>query len=275
MIRNVGVIGVGAMGQEMARHLLSKGFSVVAYDVQANQVERAQAQGARAAATVKALAAATECSIVMVATDAQAEHVVQGDDGILAGAKPGHITIICSSVNPHVCQRLAEKLAERQISLLDAPVVFGLQGAKEGKLKTLVGGPADAVEKARPVLQAFCADVIHMGPVGTGQITKTCNNMLHWTMIVANYEVLSLAKRFNIHPARMREVLLQCPSANGSLEHWLSHRLTWPKKDMETAMELAHEVKLPIPLHGLVDYLIMQLNPKMTHGLILDPMEDK
>ncbi len=272
MIKKVGVIGVGAMGQEMTRHLVSKGFQTTVYDVQPEQVKRALANGAQSVRNIKELAAASDCSIVMVATDEQVEEVVQGENGILAGASAGHVIVVCSSVNPHVCQRLAQLALKRNISLLDAPVVFGMQGAIHAKLKTLVGGPEEALEKVRPVLSAFCSDVIHMGPVGNGQLTKTMNNMLHWTMIVANYEVLSLAKRFNIHPARMREVLLQCPASNGSLEHWMSHKLTWPQKDMDTVMELAQEVNLPIPLHGLVDQLIMQLTPKMTHGLILDPL---
>ena len=271
MIKRVGIVGVGAMGLEMVRHLVAKGFEVVVYDVNAEQVERARTCGARASSDIKELAKDSDCSIVMVATDTQVAEVVAGKAGIAAGAEPNHVVVICSSTSPHTCQRLANTVSAKGIILLDAPVVFGLQGAKNGQLKSLVGGPEDALERVRPVLRAFCADVIHMGPVGNGQITKTANNMLHWTMIVANYEVLSLAKKLNIHPARMREVLLQCPAANGSLEHWLSHRLTWPQKDMDTAMDLAQEVGLSIPLHGLVDQLIMQLTPKITHGLILDP----
>ena len=268
MIKRVGIVGVGAMGLEMARHLVAKGFDVIVYDVDAERMEHAKNCGARSCSHIKELAKASDCSIVMVATDAQVAEVV---DNIGSGAESGHIVVICSSTNPHICQRLADDASTKGLVLLDAPVVFGLQGAKQGRLKSLVGGPKEAVERVQPVLRAFCSDVIHMGPVGNGQITKTANNMLHWTMIVANYEVLSLAKRFNIHPARMREVLLQCPAANGSLEHWLSHKLTWPQKDMDTAMDLAQEVNLSIPLHGLVDQLIMQLTPKITHGLILDP----
>lgn len=274
MIKNVGVIGVGAMGQEMVRHLLSKDFKVWVYDVQPAQLERAKALGAHPTTTISQLAAATDCCIVMVATDEQVKQVVQNEQGILAGAKPDYIIMVCSSTHPRVCQELAEVALKKKVFLLDTPVVFGLQGAVEARLKSLVGGPKEAAAKVKPVLLAFSSDVIHMGPVGTGQITKTANNMLHWTMVVANYEVLSLAKRLKIHPARMREVLLQCPATNGSLKEWLSHRLTWPQKDMDTAMDLAQEVNLPIPLHGLVDQLVMQLNPKMTHGLILNSLEE-
>lgn len=274
MIKNVGIVGVGAMGQEMARHLVNNGFEVVVYDLQIEQMERAIANGASGASSIKELAASTECSIVMVATDAQVEDVVQGDDGILANTTAGHIVLISSSADPHLCQRLAQAASARNMFVMDAPVVFGLEGAVEGRLKTLVGGDEQALEKVRPALASFCSDVIHMGQVGNGQLTKTMNNMLHWTMIVANYEVLSLAKRFKIHPARMREVLLQCPAANGSLDRWMGHKLTWHEKDMDTVIELAQQVGLSIPLHGLVDQLIKQLTPDITHGLILDPLED-
>ena len=274
MINNVGIVGVGAMGQEMVRHLVNKGFDVVVYDLQAEQMERAIANGAKGAASIKELAASTECSIVMVATDAQVEDVVQGDDGILANTTAGHVVLISSSADPHLCQRLALAASDKDMFVMDAPVVFGLEGAVEGRLKALVGGDEEALEKVRPVLKSFCSDVIHMGRVGNGQLTKTMNNMLHWTMIVANYEVLSLAKRFKIHPARMREVLLQCPAKNGSLERWMGHKLTWHEKDMDTVIDLAQEVGLSLPLHGLVDQLIKQLTPDITHGLILDPLED-
>lgn len=273
MINKVGIVGAGAMGQEFVKHMTDKGLQVIVCDLNDELVQKAVAKGARSANSAREVAAFAECTIVMVATDSQVEEVVCGDHGLLQGAAAGHIIMVCSSVNPHTCRKLND-IAERQgCYLLDSPVVFGLAGAVSGSLKTLVGGSSEALDAVKHVFSAFCSDVIYMGASGNGQITKTCNNMLHWTMIVANYEVLSLAKQLNIHPAKMREVLLQCPATNGSLDRWMEHRLTWPQKDMDTAMELAQEVHLPLPLHGLVDQLIMQLNYKMTQGLITDSIE--
>jgi 3-hydroxyisobutyrate dehydrogenase len=273
LIKKVGIVGVGAMGEEIVRHLVNKGFQVTVHDLNPAQLNQAVEKGARAASHAQEVAASSECSIVMVATDEQVEQVICGENGLLKGASSGHVIMICSSVNMHTCQRLNEIAEKQGIAVLDSPVVFGLSGAIEGRLKTLVGGSEEALDSVRHVFSTFCSDIIYMGESGNGQLTKTCNNMLHWTMIVANYEVLSLAKKFNIHPSRMREVLLQCPATNGSLTHWMESKLTWPQKDMDTALDLAQEARLPLPLHGLVDQLIMQLNAKMTHSLITDSLD--
>ncbi|KIL36223.1 hypothetical protein SD71_09790 [Cohnella kolymensis] len=274
MINRVGMIGVGAMGLEMVRHMINKGFQVTVNDLNPAQMDKAASLGATTAVNGQEVAQHTECTIVMVATDKQVEDVICGEHGILKGAAQGHIIMVSSSVNPNTCQRLNEITERHECMLLDSPVVFGMAGAIEGRLKTLVGGSEKAFNEVKNVFMAYCSDAIYMGVSGNGQLTKTCNNMLHWTMIVANYEVLSLAKRFNIHPARMREVLLQCPATNGSLTHWMESNLTWYEKDMDTVMELAQEVKLSIPLHGLVDQLIMQLNAKITRALINDPLDN-
>ena len=267
MIEDVGVAGVGAMGREMGRHMLEKRFKVHAYDISAENLSRMAELGAKTHNGLKALAAATEATIVMVATEAQVREVVAG---LIEGAGAGHVIVVSSSVNPHLCEALAEEAARREVVLLDGPVVFGLQGAIDGRLKTLLGGPTAAVERVRRALSAYCAEVIHVGErVGMGQLAKTINNMLHWSMVVANYEALELGERFGLHPERLRDVLLKCPATNGTLATWLEHRLTWWRKDMETVLSLAREVDLSIPLHGLVDQLMMPLTPEMTHGLIL------
>lgn len=267
---NIGIVGAGKMGIEIIRHLINHQFKTMVYDISNEQNQKAEAFGAQIANTPAELGECTDCSMVMVATEEQVEEAINGENGILKGAKPAHIILICSSVGPDRCKRMFQIAAKRGVHVLDSPVVFGQQGAIEGRLKALVGGDETILEKVRPALLSFCNDVLYMGEIGNGQITKTVNNMLHWTMVVANYEALLLSKKLNIHPARMREVLLQCPATNGTLEHWLEHNLTWPKKDMQTVMTLADQVNLPIPLHGLVDQMIRQLNKQMTHGLVLD-----
>ncbi len=115
---------------------------------------------------------------------------------------------------------------------------------------------------------AYSRAVHHVGPVGAGQLAKACNNMLHWAACVANYEVLLLAKRFGVQGQRMREILLDCPGRNGTLERWDSTRFTWPEKDMDIALDLAQAGSLSLPLFGQVDQLVKLLGPDQVRDLL-------
>lgn len=264
----MGVIGIGAMGLEMVRHLIDREFKVYATDIDAERLASARALGATPVKTPKEMAQKTLFSLVMVATDSQVVEVTIGPEGLLAGTKPGHIVLIGSTVHPRTCQTVAERGRDISVEVLDTPVVFGLEGARNGKLTTLVGGNPKVLEQAEPVLRAFCREVIYMGPVGAGQFTKSCNNMLHWSFVVANYEALRLSREWGIEPRRMREVLLQCPASNQTLERWMTHNLTWPQKDLRIVLELADECQVAVPLHGLVQQLMRDLTKDMTHGLM-------
>lgn len=107
-----------------------------------------------------------------------------------------------------------------------------------------------------------------MGGIGAGQLAKTCNNMLHWAACVANYEVLLLAKRYGVDAQRMREILLQCPGKNITLERWDTTRFTWHEKDMDVALELSQQGDLSLPLFGQVDQLVKRLGPDQVRNLL-------
>lgn len=265
----VGLIGVGAMGHAMAGHLVRRGHGVAVYDSDAERCASAAALGATAAASLGELARAGELFIVMVATDAQSEAVV---DALLAGGAPrGSLIAIAATNHPDTMRRLAAKAAARGIRFIDAPVCFGLQGAKDGRLVSLCGGAAADVDAARPALMAYSRAVHHVGPVGAGQLAKTCNNMMHWAACVASYEMLLLAKRYGVDAQRMRQIMLDCPARNGTLEDWDSARFTWHEKDMDTALDLAQAGGLTLPLFGQVDQLVKLLGPDQVKALLYGP----
>jgi 3-hydroxyisobutyrate dehydrogenase len=102
-------------------------------------------------------------------------------------------------------------------------------------------------------------------------LAKTCNNMMHWAACVANFETLLLAKRYGVDAQRMREILLDCPARNTTLERWDSTRFTWHEKDMDIALELAQSGGLALPLFGQVDQLVKRLGPDKVKELLYGP----
>ena len=130
-----------------------------------------------------------------------------------------------------------------------------------GRVSAGNGGPSGAgskkdVAKARPVLACYSRAVHHLGELGSGEIAKTINNMLHWAHCIANYEAILLGKVYGLDGQKLRETLVQCPATNGTLARWDGTRFTWQEKDMDIALDLAQKRKLPLPFFGQVDQMI-------------------
>lgn len=264
----VSVVGLGAMGLPMAGHLAAKGFRVSGFDVEPNRVSEAASRGARPAGGLAELAEDADVFVVVVATDDQSRQVTRD---IAAHARPGSLVAVAATNDPRLMPELASTCRDRGIGFVDAPVVYGASGARDGTLLSLCGGEAADVERARPVLMAYSRAVLHVGPVGAGQVAKTCNNLLHWVHCVANYETLLLAKRFGLDAQRMREVLLECPGANGTLRRWDTTRFTWQEKDMDVTLDLAQAAGLVLPLAGQVDQLVKRLKADDVKALLYGP----
>src|SRR5258708_5141984 len=189
-----GIIGLGAMGYQMARHMVDKGFDVYGIDIQDSCNARAKAAGVKIVATPAEVGARAEIVIVMVATDSQVEDVVV-KSGLLDRLAKGSVVCVASSCSVDTAQELEKIGAAKGISILDTPVVLGQEAADNGTLTVFCGGSAAAFEKAKPVIRAFGSNVLHVGKAGMGQLTKTINNMLLVACMSANYEALSFAKK--------------------------------------------------------------------------------
>ncbi len=260
----VAVVGTGEMGLAMAGHMLDRGHEVSAFDVSAERLAAAAGRGIKAAGALSELADA-EAYILVVATDQQ---VIDVCETLAESAAKGSIIAVAATISPETMLRLGPKLRSRDIGLVDAPVVYGASGAKSGTLLSLCGGSEDDVERIRPALMCYSRDVVRVGPLGSGQIAKSCNNLLHWVHCVANYETLLIAKRYGIDAQRMREILLLCPGTNGTLARWDTTRFTWQEKDMDVTLELAQKGGLMLPLAGQVDQIIKSLKADDVKGLL-------
>ena len=266
-VRRTGVIGLGAMGLQMARHMAAKGFAVAGYDVAAAASAQAQGHGIRICGSPAEVGAEAEVVIVMVATDEQVGEVVLSS-GLLDRLARGAVICIASSASPDLCRELAQAAAKKGIGVLDTPVVLGQEAANNGMLTIYAGGEEAAFARAKPVLAAFGREVLYLGPSGTGQIAKTINNLLLWACMSANFEALGLAKKLGADIPRLVAALQQGSGANWSLSRWGKSTGKWSEKDMDVALTLAQDAHVPVPLAGLVDQLVKQINQEKMKALL-------
>jgi 3-hydroxyisobutyrate dehydrogenase-like beta-hydroxyacid dehydrogenase len=232
----------------MGMFLLSNGWNVVATDPSAQAREAYVAAGAVDAGSVRGVAGQADLVLVIVVDDAQVRAVLEGDDGILASARPGTIVAICASVRPDTCRELAAAAAKGDVHVVDVALVGGERGAEVAGLKLYCGGDAAAIDACRRAFAAFAIDVCAIGDVGSGQVAKTVNNLLLWACLRADVEALRLGRALGVDPGKLRAFLSVGSGANRPLAEWSMQRLRWPAKDMEVALGLAHEAGVDLPL---------------------------
>jgi 3-hydroxyisobutyrate dehydrogenase-like beta-hydroxyacid dehydrogenase len=266
-VTRTGVIGLGAMGLQMARHMAGKGFNVTGFDIDVDAMRRASEHGVKTGLSPTQVGEHAEVVIVMVANDHQVEEVI-AQSGLLDHLAAGSVICIASSCAPETCRRMEAIAAARGIGVLDCPVVLGQEAANNGVVTSYVGGEARWLERARPVLMTFSAQVLHLGPSGTGQIAKTINNMLLWACMAANFESLTLAKKLGADIPRLVAALGHGSGANWSLSRWGKSTGKWAAKDMDVALDLAQVAKVPVPLGGLVDQLMKEINQDRMKALL-------
>lgn len=260
-----GVIGVGDMGLPMAGHIAAAGLDVLAFDLDEDRLAAAGERGVIPADSLAELASKVDLYIACLRDDQQMRTV--GCELAELG-RPGQLVVVAGTHGVAFMAELGELLARRDLQVIDAPVVFGAEGAREGTLLSLCGGDKSDVDRARPILMCYSRAVEHVGPLGAGQLTKTVNNLLHWVHAVSNFEALAIAKRYGVDAQRMREVLLNCPADNGTLRRWDTSRFTWQEKDMDLVMDLAQTGGLVLPLTGQVDQLVKTMHADDVAALL-------
>jgi len=266
--KTVGLLGLGKMGLPMAKHLVAGGYGVIGYDPVVAAREAARALGARSAGSPREVAQAAELVIIVVGFDSEVESAVFGADGIVAGARPGLIVALGSTVAPRYAQRLAARLAKQKIVLLDAPLARGEAAAVAGKLLVYGAGDERAFEECRPALATFASDIFHLGPAGAGQVGKMVNNLLLWACTAATDEGLRLGQALGVDPERLREAL-----HHGSAQNWaMDNRagasgMPWAEKDMSIVLDEADHARLSLPLSGTVKEVIKGLKIRLGYPM--------
>jgi len=263
-----GFIGLGAMGYQMARHMVLKGFEVYGLDVQEACNSRAKAAGVHIVGLPAEVGQHASIVVVMVATDTQVTDVVV-HSGLLDRLAKGSVICVASSCSVDTARELEQIGAGKGVGILDTPVVLGQEAADDGTLTVFCGGSSEAFEKAKPAMQAFGKNVMHVGGAGMGQLTKTINNMLLWACMSANYEALKFAKAMGADVTKMIAALEHSSGANWSLSRWGRSTGKWAEKDMDVALELAQDAKIAVPLAALVDQLMKGMNQEKMRALLV------
>jgi len=203
----VGYIGLGLMGKSIARNILKAGFPVVVHNRSRAAVDELVGEGASAANSPGEVAAQVDVVFTNLPDTPDVEKVVLGENGILAGAHDGLIYIDNSTIKPAAARRIAEKLSEKKVFALDAPVSGGDIGAKNGTLTIMVGGEASALDKVMPVLLAMGKTITHVGDSGAGQVAKAANQIMVAAQMVAMGELLVFSKKAGVDPQKVVEAI--------------------------------------------------------------------
>jgi 3-hydroxyisobutyrate dehydrogenase-like beta-hydroxyacid dehydrogenase len=208
MNKSIGFIGLGMMGHGMARNLLAKGFGL-RFSAHRNRANLADllAAGAVECKSRAELVHGCEAVIVCVTGSPQVEQIVYGDDGLLAVVPSSAMVIDTSTAEPASSARIRADFAARGVSFIDAPLARTPKEAEEGRLNTMVGAGDKDFERARPILAAFCENVVHVGPPGHGHVLKLINNMLAMTTAAAIAEAVAAAAKSGLSLHKLFEVI--------------------------------------------------------------------
>jgi 3-hydroxyisobutyrate dehydrogenase len=216
-VERVGIAGLGRMGSAIAGRLIGAGYELRVWNRTASRVDALRERGVAVAATPRELAESCAVILTLLTDDAAIDAVYLGADGLLAGDVRGRLFVEMSTVRTATITRLAPVVAERGAALVDSPVSGTVGPAREGKLLALVGGEAGDVARARPILDAFCRRVEHLGPSGSGATMKLALNLpmaIYWQALA---ESIAMGAQFGLDPATMLELIADSPAALGAL----------------------------------------------------------
>jgi len=284
----VGVIGLGDIGSGVAAGLVRAGVDLVVCDIRPESLAPF-ADTARVAADPAALAGLVDVVVVAVVTDEQVLAVLDGDTGVLAGARRGLTVVIVSTVAPSTVARVAELAGARGVSVADCGVSGGPSSAAEGALIAMVGGDDDVVERIRPVLNAFSSLVVRMGPLGSGLQAKLARNLVQYASWLAAYEAQVLAEAAGIELSKLAQVIKASDARIGGASTLMFRRTVAPftaeddaglvaamrtaatlaHKDLLGAMELGDLLGVALPLAAMTDAradALFGIGPDVAHS---------
>ncbi len=272
MAERIGFIGLGIMGRGMAANLLKAGFPLTVWNRTTTRMQELVAEGAHAGASPADVAERSDIVVICVSDTPDVQEVILGERGVIHGARPGSLVIDCSTISPKATREIADKLAERGVFMLDAPVSGGSEGAAKGTLSIMVGGEAEQFARALPVFQAMGKTITHVGGHGAGQTVKLVNQVLVVGNCIAMCEALMFAQAGGVDLQKTYDAISQ-----GAAGSWMfTHRapqiiardwrpgftIDLQQKDLRLVLEAADELGAPVLITSLVFQLYRTLQAR-------------
>jgi 3-hydroxyisobutyrate dehydrogenase-like beta-hydroxyacid dehydrogenase len=266
----VGYVGLGVMGSAIVRRLLAAEHDVTVWNRTREKAEPLLAAGAHWATTAREVAEQSEVVFTMVTNTTAVRAVTEGPDGVIAGLAPGKVYLDMSTASPANTRDLAARVAEAGAQMLDAPVSGTSITVDQGKASVMVGGDADTFGRVKPILDAIGPKVFHVGPSGSAVTIKIAINLSLAVQMLAFSEGVLLAEKSGIPRERAVEVMLASVIASpmvayrGPLvlghpdEVWFDCHMM--QKDLNLALELGHELEVPLPTTAVTNELLTAAN---------------
>ncbi|MFI5226848.1 MAG: NAD(P)-dependent oxidoreductase [Candidatus Limnocylindrales bacterium] len=261
----VGFIGLGTMGGAMVANAARAGFEVTAWNRTPGRAGGLEDLGVRLAPTPAAVAAASDIVITIVSDTPDVDAVLFGSGGVEEGAAAGSLVVDMSTISPSATRDFATRLGRRGVSMLDAPVSGGSEGAKKGTLSIFVGGAAADLERARPVLSALGTTITHVGAIGSGQAAKAVNQVILAGTYLGVAEGIVLAMKAGLDVDQVVAAL-----GGGAAQSWvlanrsgrmrdndypLGFKVALHRKDLGIALQLARETGAALPISAICEQL--------------------
>lgn len=280
MKKKIGFIGLGIMGKPMAKNLINAGYELVVNDIFKEPVAEVVELGATQGSTPKNIAEQTDIILTMLPNSSNVEEVVLGKNGVIDGVKKGQILVDMSSIAPLAARKIAEKLDEKQVEMLDAPVSGGQEKAEAGTLAFMVGGKEKVFEECKGLLKVMGGSLSLVGDIGAGQTTKLTNQVIVAINIAAIAEGLVFGKKAGVDPEKLFNAIRKGLAGSQCLEDKAPRmiegqydpgfKMKLHIKDLNNVFETSRELHAAMPLTAQVMEMMQMLAAEgqleMDHG---------
>jgi len=269
-LSRIGFIGLGVMGRPMAKNLIKAGYPLVVWKhIDAKRVNELVAAGAGEAFSPKQVAEMSDIVITMLPDSAEVEEVILGKNGVLEGSRKGMVIIDMSSISPSSSKKIASEAERKGVEVLDAPVSGGEPGAIQGTLAIMVGGKETTFNRCLDVLRTMGKTITRVGDVGAGQVVKLSNQIIVALNIAAMSEAFVLGTKAGVDPKVIYEAIHTGLAGSNVLEAKIfkilgrdfkpGFKMKLHHKDLKNALEVATELKVPLPLTALTQQILVSL----------------
>jgi 2-hydroxy-3-oxopropionate reductase len=265
----IGFVGLGIMGKPMAKNLLAAGHELTVFDINDSPMQELAGLGAKAGTSPKDVASQCGLVITMLPNSPHVKEAVLGENGVIRGARTGDVLVDMSSIAPRAAQEIAAELGKKGIEMLDAPVSGGEPKAIDGTLAIMAGGRQEVFEEVKPVLLKMGASAVLCGGIGAGNVVKLANQIIVALNIAAMSEAFVLAAKAAVDPEAVFSAIKGGLAGSAVLNakapmvlagnYKPGFRIELHIKDLQNALDTAHELGVPIPLTGQIMEIMQAL----------------